>query len=299
MQQPLLGFEIENFLLVTDNVWDDICTLTVTGPRRRDHKISDTNVQTWEEWGRQKPGWWHSGAPRSSHSCPQICHPWSGPIIRLTSANQRRAASQPTNQRQEARVQYLFVTIRDLFSWMFTPRQHWELTHSAMNGVCVLSEAKDWGYLYLRVRHVPISRVSAVSPDPCCDVNIYREWHKTSWSALRQWEAMIVWGWPMRGPGVWVTVRGTGHCPPVTRPPAPALINREMPLSGQQRWHCILANQRLDTQLLANQRRVWVITSLGPCGDTRLRDRGMSRVTCHVLSHSDQVRFAENIVLHF
>ena len=42
MQQPLLRFEIENFLLATDNVWDDICTLTVTGPRRRDHKILDT-----------------------------------------------------------------------------------------------------------------------------------------------------------------------------------------------------------------------------------------------------------------
>ena len=38
MQQPLLRFEIENFLLATDNVWDDICTLTVTEPQRRDHK---------------------------------------------------------------------------------------------------------------------------------------------------------------------------------------------------------------------------------------------------------------------
>ena len=78
---------------------------------------------------------------------------------------------------------------------------------------------------------------------------------------------------------------GTGHCPPVTP------INRERPLSAEVTLHQPIRGQYADHWPIRGQYG----HSLGTRGD-----RGMSQdVTCHVLSHSDQVRFAENIVLHF
>lgn len=108
----------------------------------------------------------------------------------------------------------------------------------------------------------------------------------------------------MRGPGERVTVTGTGHCPPVTLPPAPAPINREMPLSGPAEVTLHPCQSEAGGPGAGqSEERVGVITSTA-WGHVVTRGPGsmtgrMSRVTCHVLSHSDQVRFAENIVLHF
>ena len=81
-------------------------------------------------------------------------------------------------------------------------------------GVCS-QWGKGLGYLFWRVRDVPISR-ARVSPDPCCDVNIYREWHKTSWSVSQPIRGQEIVTLTNERPSEWVTVTGTGHCPPVT-----------------------------------------------------------------------------------
>ena len=260
MQQPLFRFEIENFLLATDNVWDDICTLTVTGPSEERSQFSNIRYKRPDMRGVEETKTWMVAQWHTS--LLSLVSTDMSPVVRAHhqgDISQSEESSQSTDQ-SEARGQSPISFCdnpRSVLMNVYTSAALRADTLGNEWGLC-----SQWGkglrvFESKRVRDVPISRVSAVSPDPCCDVNIYREWHKTSWSALRQSEAMIVWGWPMRGQGVLVTVTGTGHCPPVTQPPAPAPINREMPLSGQQRWHYITANQRLDDQLLANQRRVW------------------------------------------
>ena len=97
-----------------------------------------TIVQTWVETKKLMV------ALPSSSPCPQICHPWSGPISKETSANKRLIWWLVTNQRPGACSPISFCdnlrsVLMNVYTW-----QPWELTHSPMN------EAKDWaGYLFL------------------------------------------------------------------------------------------------------------------------------------------------------